>query len=244
MENDKKTIKWYYHPILDIRMMTCTQRDTGIEKNINLAPHYSDNFNIGIVIESYNNFDDVKKIYDKFSDNYKILIHDDKSANCAELEKIFNKADIEINEITSYHNLEINISDQSCIFDGLQWAVKNKIDILIKINPSVNINQIDIDNLKYLAIKSDGITFSRPYKFLDFDFDIFAMNVNAWTTEYVKNLMSWYIQNKIPVVGKYWYHELAKQLDYQNFSKKYEIYKKDNFKSYMKSGYVDWNLIK
>jgi hypothetical protein len=64
--------------------------------------------------------------------------------------------------------------------------------------------------------------------------------VNAWTNKFVLNLMNFYIKNEFPIFAEFLIDNLAKQLDYQNFSEKYKKYKEKHFTGFTYSGYVHW----
>lgn len=237
--NQHKKELWMFHPNIRVRMLQVKPQDNGINLSADLSPSYND-IKVGILISAFGNVDNIKKIIDDLRDNY-ILVYDDHSDKLNDIKKLTSeKVEVYSPEKSIWHEEKKTYFDESAILYGLNWATKNKFNLLIKVDDSSNITKNDVVNLIDLAKKSDGITFSKVNDAQNFSSGVFAMYVNAWNCAYVKNLMTWYIDNEIPVIGDYWYHELAKELDYQNFSNKYNNYKRENFKGYLKSGYVDW----
>ena len=245
--DSEQPMKWYFHPNIIVRMMYTQQHDS-IDSNIDLTPNYNKNLKIGVVIGTYGAtpYIDLSLHFLKNVNKIdKILVHDDCSPEREKIKKLCNEYNVDFYSTTEnmWHKTCIgSIGDENCFYEGLKWANKNNIDVLVKISRRMIPCFNWVDNLKSLILESDGLTFTSyctrdPFYFRT---EMIAMNVKAWTTPYITNIMEWYIKNNFPVFAEYWYHELARQLDYQNFSIKYNEYKKDHFSGYKKSGYVQW----
>ena len=73
---------------------------------------------------------------------------------------------------------------------------------------------------------------------MGFRTECFGMNVNAWNNDVVMNNIKYIIDNDIPILAEYWYHNIAKYLDYYNYSKTWLKFKLQQNMTYERSGYV------
>ena len=248
MSDDQEiSLKWYFHPNETIRMMR-TRLFESINIETNLTPKYSNDLKIGVVIGTYGatSYIDLGVHYLKNINGIdKILIHDDCSPEKDDLKRLCdeNKIDFYSTNENMFHKRYVgSIGDQNCFFEGLKWAKENNLDILIKFSRRLIPCYRWIDDFKKLVIDSDGITFSSYCEQDKFPIrtECIAMNVNAWTNPFILNAMEFYIKNKICNFAEFFVDSLAKQLDYQNFSEKYEKYRKEHFTGQLHSGYVHW----
>lgn len=250
---DERSLMWYYHPNEIIRLLR-TRIINDINKDVDLTPSYSNNPSIGVVIGtcdgsipyvdlSLHYLINVNKI------NY-ILIHNDGNLDVdklKELQKTY-KDKCKVLDIIAYKNKHFyknsvgSVGDQQAFFQGLAWAKDLNLDILVKISRRLIACFNWVDNLKLLIKESDGITFSSYCEKDKFPMrtECLAMNVKAWTNDYTMTQLSWYIKNSFPLFAEFYMSEMAKVLDYSNFSKKYEKFKKKNRTGYVYSGYVHW----
>lgn len=248
-----KSLMWYYHPNEIVRMMRAQVYDN-ISVDIDLTPHYNNDIKIGVVIGTNGSvpYVDLGLHYLINVNGIKnILIHDDSDSNdllkFQELIKKYNKDDVKIDLYSTGKNLWHkscvgSIGDQSCFVIGLKWAEEHGCDILVKFSRRMIPCFNWVDNFKNLIKLSDGITFSSYCKKDKFPIrtELMGMNVKAWTNDYVINMLTWYIKNDYPIFAEFLMDKIAKVLDYQNFSSKYEAWKKSHKTGYIYSGYVHW----
>jgi hypothetical protein len=226
------------------------QRDS-INLQSNLTPSYDENLKIGVVIGTYgaSPYVDLGLHFLKNVNKIdKILVHDDCSSERDKLQDLCKKYNVDFYSTPKnlWHKSCVgSIGDQNCFYEGLRWAKNNNLDILVKISRRLIPCFNWVDNLKQLVLESDGLTFSSfcTRDLFHFRTEMTAMNVNAWNDPYILNSMKWYIDNEFPVFAEFWNHELAKQIDFQNFSSKYETFRKSHFTGYKNSGYVHWTEI-
>lgn len=240
-------LKWYFHPNEIVRMMRTKIYDN-INLKTNLTPCYNKDLKIGVVIGTCGAipYIDLGLHYLKNVNSIdKILVHDDCSPEKDDLKKLCDSYNVDFysTKKNMWHKSCVgSLGDQNCFYEGLKWAKENNLDILIKFSRRLVPCYRWIDDFKELVLKSDGITFSSYCEKDKFPIrtECIAMNVNAWTNSFVLNLMEFYLKNQICNFAEFFIDEIAKQLDFQNFSEKYEKYKKENFTGYLHSGYVHW----
>lgn len=250
IDNDLKndiSLRWYFHPNEIVRLLRAKIYEN-IDINIDLSPNYTNDLKIGVVIGTYGSVAYVNlalhylKNVNKID---KILVHDDCSPKKDELKKLCEEYNVDFysTESNMFYKTSIgSIGDQNCFFEGLKWAKENKLDILVKFSRRLIPCFEWVSDFKDLVLKSDGLTFSSYCKQDNFPIrtECIAMNVNAWTNEFVMKILNFYIKNNICVFAEFFNDEMAKQIDFQNFSEKYKNYKKENFTGYTYSGYVHW----
>lgn len=249
-----KALMWYFHPNELIRMMRCNVFEN-ISLDVNLTPKYMDDFSIGVVIYSKGNVLNVDSLLQSLINENKIkniLIYSDGQNNLDQIQKLqnkYNKNEIKIEVYSTENSLWEkegigSIGEQNCFLIGLEWAKKNNLDILVKISETLNISFNWINDFKKLVKNSDGITFGfyDEKNKVPLKTNILAMNVNAWSNSYVIDMLSWFVQNEFTIFSDHLIDKLAKVLDYQNFSKKYENWKQIHKTGYIHSGYVHWNI--
>jgi len=242
-----KSLAWVFHPNETIRLMRALQLKP-IDISVDLTPHYKDDIKVGVVIGTYGAtpYIDLQLHYLKNVNGVEhVLVHDDCSPEKDRLKKLCSNYGYDF--ISTEKNLPHktcigSIGDQSCFYEGLKWAKKKGLDVLVKLSRRLIPCYKWIDDFKKLVKDSDGITFSSYCKedLFPFRTECTGMNVDAWTCEYVLNSMKTAIDNGFIVHQEFWMGSLAKQLDWQNFSPKYEKYKKKNFTCELYSGYVHW----
>ena len=174
-----------------------------------------------------------------------ILIHDDHSPDAMNIKRLADEYGVDFfstPEKMPYIKNVSTLGDASCIYEGLKWAKRKNLDILVKFSRRLIPCFRWIDNFKKLVLQSDGITFSSRCVADHFPMrtEAFGMNVNAWSNDFILENLEFYISSKIPMHAEFWFSEMAKMLDHQNFSRKYYVYTMQHYKSYDASGYVDW----
>lgn len=258
MENNEeikdKALMWYFHPSEIIRLMRVKLYDN-ISSEIDLTPKYENDLKISVVINSFGNIPYLNlALYYLINVNhiYDILVYNDFNSNendvkllCKSFKAFNSKLNITFHspEKQLWRNESVgSINDLNCFYIGLNWAKEIKSDILIKFDEKLIPCYKWIDDFKDLVLKSDGITFSSYSEKNKFPFrlDCVAMNVNAWTNSFVIDHIRWQIDNEFPVYSEFWFDQMAKQLDFQNFSEKYNKFKKENYNEFIYSGYVHW----
>ena len=247
MNNDEISLKWYFHPNEIVRMMRTKIYDN-IDLKTDLTPNYTKNLKVGVVIGTYGAmpYIDLGLHYLKNVNGIEnILVHDDCSPEKDKLKDLCDSYNVEFysTEKNLYHKTCVgSLGDQNCFYEGLKWAKNKNLDILIKFSRRLIPCYRWIDDFKDLVLKSDGITFSSYCEKDKFPIrtECIGMNVNAWSNKFVLNIMDFYLKNQIMTFAEFFMDNIAKQLDYQNFSKKYEQYKKENFTGFTHSGYVHW----
>ena len=240
-------LQWYFHPNETVRLMRCILFDN-IDTSIDLTPTYNENLKIGVVIGTYGAtpYVDLGLHYLKNINGIeKILVHDDCSNEKNQLKTLCDNYNVDFysTEKNLWHKACVgSLGDQNCFFEGLQWAKNNDLDILIKFSRRLIPCYKWIDDFKKLVIESDGITFSSYCEQDKFPIrtECMAMNVKAWTNPFILNMMKFYLKNQFCTFAEFIMSNMAKQLDYQNFSEKYDKYKKQNNHGYTYSGYVHW----
>ena len=255
-EPKEKGLMWYFHPNEIVRLMRAKIYND-IDENVNFTPSYNkDNLKIGVVIGTNGSvpYIDLGLHFLIVENEIKnILIHDDGSSDVDKLQKLANYYNSNYNtkvEVYStgknlWHKSSVgSVGDQSCFTIGLLWAKQNKFDLLIKFSRRLIPCYRWIDDFKELVIKSDGITFSSYCTRDKFPFrtELIGMNVNAWSNDYVINMYTWFIKNDFTVFAEFYMDQVAKILDYYNYSEKYEKWKKEkeHRHGFLTSGYVHW----
>lgn len=247
IEDKDISLKWYFHPNEIVRLMRSRVLDN-IDTNVNLSPNYNKDLKIGVVIGTCGAtpYIDLGLHYLKNVNNIeKILVHDDCSFEKDELKKLCDNYNVDFysTEKKLWAKACIgSLGDQNCFFEGLQWAKNNNLDILIKISRRLIPCYRWIDDFKNLVKETDGITFSSYCEKDKFPIrtECMAMNVKAWTNPYILNIMKFYLKNQFCTFAEFLMDNLAKQLDYQNFSEKYNNYKNEHKFGFTYSGYVHW----
>ncbi len=213
---------------------------------INTTPNYDDNIKVGVVIGTCGSSDIINLQLHYLKNINKIenvLIVDDYSQEQDLLKNICDKynADLIISpyKLPYIHLIGCN-GDNYCIYKGLEWAKAKKLDVILKFSRRFIPCYNWIDNFKKLIKESDGITFSSYSDEMKMGFrtECFGMNVNAWNNDVVMNNIKYIIDNDIPILAEYWYHNIAKYLDYYNHSKLWAKFKTQQNMTYERSGYV------
>jgi hypothetical protein len=241
------SLQWYFHPNETVRLMRTRVFDN-INKDIVLSPNYTSDLKIGVVIGTYGAtpYVDLGLHYLKnVNEIDKILVHDDCSPEKDKLKKLCDDYGVDFystNENMFHKGCIGSIGDQNCFFEGLKWAKENKLDILIKFSRRLIPCYRWVDDFKKLVLKSDGLTFSSYCErdLFPIRTECMAMNVNAWANEHTMNVFEFFINNKFCTFAEFIMDNIAKQLDFQNYSTKYEEYKKSNKTGFTYSGYVHW----
>lgn len=174
-----------------------------------------------------------------------ILIHDDHSDEAIQLKELAQKNGAyffsTVNKLPYMKNVT-TLGDTSAFYEGLKWAKSLDLDILVKFSrrfiPCFNWS----NSLRKLVVESDGVTFSSKCIKDRFSFrtEGLAMNVDAWSSNEVLANMAFYLNSSMPMHAEYWFGELAKMIDWQNFSNKYFNYRMSHYKCFDESGYVNW----
>ena len=246
-EKMSRSLQWYFHPNEIMRLMR-VRLFSHIDPRIDLTPKYEKDLKIGVVIGTYGAvpYIDLGLHYLKNVNGIQnILIHDDCSNKQQELQALAKNYNVDFYSTPKnmWHKSCIgSIGDQNCFFEGLKWAKEKKLDILIKFSRRLIPCYNWLDNFKNLVIESDGITFGSycTKDLFDMRTECLAMNVNAWNNNFSLSEMHKLITNEYPTFAEFWMHDMAKILDGQNFSEKYNKWKKDHFIGYQRSGYVLW----
>lgn len=214
----------------------------------NFNPQYSDNIKIGVVVCTYGAIPFIElqlyflKVINKIE---KIAIIDDCSDKKSELIQLCKEYNVDFISTSTHLPYIKNVGsngDTAGILFGLQWAKKNNLDILVKLSRRLIPCFEWITNFKKLVLNSHALTFSSYCLSDCFNFrtECFGMNVNAWNTPYIIDLMKSNINNNYIIFAEYWFHELAKLLSYNNISEKWLKFNKKQNLDYFKSGYALW----
>lgn len=247
-EKMSRSLQWYFHPNEIMRLMR-VRLFSHIDPKLDLTPKYDSNLKIGVVIGTYGAvpYIDLGLHYLKNVNGIQhILIHDDCSNKQEELKQIAKNYNVDFYSTPKnmWHKSCIgSIGDQNCFYEGLKWAKKNNLDILVKFSRRLIPCYKWIDSLKELIINSNGSTFGSycTKDLFDMRTECLAMNVNVWNNSFTINEMHKLIINEYPNFAEFWMHDMAKILDGQNFSEKYDKWKKKHFIGYQRSGYVFWS---
>ena len=247
-ESQDKSLAWYLHPNEVVRMMRCKVVDA-INPLIDVTPKYGSDIKIGVVITddaSYAHIDlllhylkNVNKIDD-------ILIYDD--GRNEGLSKLATEYNIDIySSLKKYKSYAFkgSIHEQNAFYKGLKWAKDKNLDILVRFSSMLIPCCEWVSSFKQLVLDSDGVTFSSycPKCQLPIRVECIGMNVNAWTNDFTMNYMKFNVENELIVFPEYWIDSMAKQIDGQNFSKKYRKWKDSHYTGQLRSGYVHWYSI-
>lgn len=213
---------------------------------INTTPNYNHNIKVGVVIGTCGSSDIIRLQLHYLKNINKIenvLIVDDYSQEQDLLKTICDKYNVDL-IISPYELPYIHLigcsGDNYCIYKGLEWAKNKKLDVILKFSRRFIPCYKWIDDFKNLVKKSDGITFSSYSDKMKMGFrtECFGMNTNVWNNDVVMNNIKYIIDNDIPILAEYWYHNIAKYLDYYNHSKTWLEFKKQQNMTYERSGYV------
>jgi hypothetical protein len=248
-----KSMQWYFHPVERIRMLRYFQLNMQFDKTVDYTPTYSENPEIGIIINANENIQylDLHLHYLKNVNNFiKILVYDNCSNIQKELKSLCNEYNVEFYSSPNklYSDKEIgNISDIDIIYQGLLWAKQNNIEVLVKFNVDIIPCYNWKSNFLSLIKESNGITFASSVNNNDyninFNSDFIGFYVPVWSSNYPLQCMLFTIQNEMPVCTNIWLHELSKTLSCNNFSEHWFNYCKQNKIDYLHSGYTHWNLL-
>ena len=234
----EKPMLYYFHQNEIVRIMRVRLLDS-IDPQVDLSPNYSNDLKIGVVIGTCGAtpYIDLQLHYLKNINKIdKILVHDDCSSEKEQLKELCNQYNVDFYSTPKnlFHKACVgSIGDQSCFYEGLLWAKRNNIDILVKLSRRLIPCYKWIDDFKKLILESNGLTFSSfctkdPFPIRT---ECIGMNVNAWTNNYTMNHLKSSIDNEFPLFAEYWFDAMAKQIDDQNFSENH---------SQLYSGYVHW----
>lgn len=245
MSEINKSLAWYMHPNEVVRMMRTRVVDT-INPMIDTTPNYSKDPSIGVII-----FEDASiPCIDLLLNQLKnvngissILIYDNYVNDPKMLSKLAKAYDADVfNSVKRYAKQKFrgSIEEQNCIYEGLKWAALHNIDVLIRMSSSFIPCYKWVDDLKNTILESDGITFSSycNKSLYPIRTEFFVMNTRAWTNEFTMNHMKFNIENELVVFPEFWLDSMSKQIDFQNFSKKYKRWKDSHYIPQTHSGYV------
>lgn len=244
-----KALAWYFHPNEIVRLLRFRQL-TPIDPKSDLTPRYGNDIKVGVVLGTYGAapYIDLQLHYLKNVNGIdNILIHDDCSSDTEgkkliELSKKYG-VNFYSTERNLFHKANVGtIGDQSCFLEGLKWAKAKGLDILVKLSRRLIPCFNWIDSFKSLVKESDGLTFSSFCKTDRFPIrtEAIGMNVNAWTNKYTLDQLEFYVKNEYMLFSEFWFSEMAKQIEYQNFSSKFKDYRDAHFTGALYSGYVHW----
>lgn len=247
MNNSQKSMMYYYHQNEIVRIMRVRLLDS-IDNKIDLTPKYNNNIKVGVVIGTYGAipYIDLQLYYLKNINQIdNILIHDDCSNKQNELKDLAKKYNIDFysTPFNMFHKSCVgSVGDQNCFYQGLLWGKQKNLDILIKFSRRLIPCYKWIDDFKQLVKDSNGSTFSSyctqdPFPIRT---ECFGMNVKSWTNDYTLQKMKYFIDLQFPTFAEYWMDSMAKQIDAQNWSEKYDIWKKNHRIGELYSGYVHW----
>ena len=167
-----------------------------------------------------------------------VLVVDDSSNDTELLKSLCNRygADFETTEQRYGHTT----GDMQVFVKGLEWAKRNKLDLLVKISRTFIIPFDWQKSLIDLAKKSNSVTFSSYTVNYNKGFrtECMAMYVPAWYKKIEKIKSDSKVGEKV-FVEKYM-HGIAKELSTEYFNTIYEEYAKNNFYGFERTGYAFW----
>lgn len=247
-EQQRKILMWYFHPDEIVRMLRYFQLSTKLNPQDDMTPHYSNDPNVGVVINTYGNtaFVELQLYYLRNVNNIKkILIHDNCSTQKEQLQKLAKKYNIDFystDHVLFSQDGIGSISDQHVFYKGLLWAKQNNIDILVKLNHDLIPCDSWVNDLKQLAKNTDAIAFTSwcEKDNITCRIDGIALNVDIFTRQYPLYNFQLLIENNICVFTQFWLHELIKSLSYQNYSEKWKNYIDTHKLGFKYSGYAYW----
>lgn len=251
IENLNKSLQWYFHASECARMLRYYQFNLKFDNTVNYTPKYSKNPTIGVVIGTSGSipYIDLQLHYLKNVNGIKnILVHDDcsdKKEELIELCKSYN-VDFYSPEKPMFYQANVgSIGDTNAIYEGLLWANRNNIEILVKLSRRLIPCYEWKSKLISLAKQSDAITFSSYCSQDPFNIrtECIGFYVPAWTKNYPLECMLFTIKNELPIFAEFWFHELSKTLSGNNYSEKWFNYCKKNKFGYLHSGYAMWQDI-
>jgi hypothetical protein len=242
----EKSMLYYFNRNEIVRLARARLMDS-IDPNIDLSPKYGDDIKVGAVIGTYGCIPQIDLQLHWLKENgiEDVLVHDDCSNEANGLKKLCDRYEVDFYTTPKnmFHKACVgSIGDQDCFYEGLRWAKRNGIDVLVKFSRRLIACYRWIDDFKKLVKESDGVTFSSYCSKDPFPIrtECFGMNVNAWTNQYTMNHLKATIENEFPTFAEYWMDAMAKQIDDQNFSGKYDAWKKSHHAGQLHSGYVHW----
>jgi hypothetical protein len=243
---NNKSLQWYFHPNETIRMLRYFQLNAKFDETADYTVSYSNNPTVGVVIGTYGSiaYIDLQLHYLKNVNKIdKILIHDDCSDKQEELKALADKYQVDFYSTQKqmfYKSCVGSNGDTSAFFIGLNWAKQNNIDILVKLSRRLIPCFNWVDDLKKLAVKTDGLTFSSfcEKDLFRFRTECCALNVKHWSSAYPMYCMNWVLNNEYTIFAEFWFHEISKTLSGNNYSKKWAKYAAKT--PYLYSGYVKW----
>lgn len=245
--NSAQLINNYLSVNEQIRIMFTGTRAGLFDHQVDLSPNYPEDPKIGVVVGTYGSpaYIDMQLYFLKNINHIdNILIHDDCSGNTdlIKLAKQYN-VDFYSTPVRSFKADHISCGgDELTFINGLNWAKQKNLDILIKLSTRMIICFNWVDNFKKLVLKSDGLTFGSycTTTKIPLRTECVAMNVNAWSNDIILNTLRFYVDNQIPICAEIFYNNLAMQIEYQNRSEKYLLYKNNHKTNWEYSGYVHW----
>lgn len=244
-ESQDKSLAWYLHPNEVVRMMRSKVIDA-INPMIDVTPKYGQDVKIGVVITDDS---DIPRI--------DLLLHYLKNVNKIDSILLYDSGRIEnLSKLATAYNAEIysslkkyqahafrgDIHEQNAFYQGLKWAKENNVDVLVRFNGNLIPCYEWVSSLKQLILDSDGVTFSSYCPKCQFPIRVecIGMNVKAWTNDFTMNYLKFNIDNELVTFPEYWTDSMAKQIDGQNFSKKYRKWRDSHYVGQLRSGYVHW----
>lgn len=147
---------------------------------------YEKDFSIGIVIGTFGSKAYVHLILEslrRVCPEIPILVHDDNSAETESLSDLC--ADYGADFISSSNRLGHVLGDLSTFMNGLLWAKRKKLDMLIKFSRRFcPTSSCFIDQIREIALKHQKATYTNECVGFGFAFrtECLAMHVKSWST--------------------------------------------------------------
>ena len=241
-------MEYINHPEEQIRMLRYFARPQ-MDPQIRLVPEYPREPSIGVVISTYGSIPylDLNLHYLIRVNRLRVLIHDDCSPQREALLELSRRYAPHLELASTYqrmwHRKDVGaMGDTNAFLFGLNWARDNHFDLLLKLSRRLVAVSEFAPALRRLAVESDGFTFGNYCDYDDFPLrtECVAMCVRAWSHPYITNQLSSVLRYQFPVFAEYWFHDLARMLDYANSSGKYRRYVDAHRIGASHSGFVQW----
>lgn len=239
---------WYFHPSETVRMLRYFQFNSKLDPAIDLTPNYSDNIEVGVVINANNKpaYVELQLYYlTQLNKINSVLIYDNCSEKKEQLQQLAKKYNVDFYSTESPLLVDKqlgSLAELNCFYIGLMWANDKKLDILVKLEDKFIPCCNWINELKCLALATDATTFTswcEKYT-LPARTECIALHVKTWIHQFALYNFKFCVENEMCVYIEIWIHEIIKALSYQNNSSKWNQYIKNNNVGYMYSGYAVW----
>lgn len=216
-----------------------------------MKPDYSGKVRVGVVLGTYGapetvelNLHTITKV-----NKLPVLVVDDCSGD-PKLPEICAKYGAEFRSTTQPHGH--SAGDLHIFAEGLEWAAKNGIDLLVKISKRFIANVAWEDGLLKLARESEAITFtsySHSYKHLMFRTECIGMYVDAWlpTVEAIRKVavpvldVPGQVKRPRQIYVEGFMHKIAEDLAIQWGSPKFMQYARNLKAPRGATGYAIWS---